>query len=113
MDSDFSSDWRLQGQERYLTGAKLVYRRYRRNSRNPQSGHDHCEFCGAKFMVEDRLTFCTKDFARPTNTDGFALAALKIFTPGCCGKSFRQQTSGKHKAAGEHCEATMDHHRRG
>ena len=66
MDSDFSSDWRLQGQERYLTGAKLVYRRYRRNSRNPQSGHDHCVFCGAKFMVEDlpdvlHEGFCTTD----------------------------------------------------
>ena len=47
------SDWRLQGQERYLQRATLVHRRYRRPLKNPSRDHDHCEFCWAKFMVED------------------------------------------------------------
>ena len=37
------ADWRLQGQERYLTGAMLHWRRwvpYRKDW-----DHDHCEFC--------------------------------------------------------------------
>ena len=44
-----ADDWRLQGQERYLKGASLrwaVYRPFRESS-----DHDHCEFCGAKFLV--------------------------------------------------------------
>jgi hypothetical protein len=53
MESEHEKDWRLQGQERYLTGAKLTYGAYRRNRRNPTWDHDHCEFCGATFMVED------------------------------------------------------------
>lgn len=44
-------DWRLQGQERYLRGIALVLRRYRRNERNPNWDHDHCEFCGMKFSL--------------------------------------------------------------
>jgi hypothetical protein len=45
-------DWRLRRQERYLKGVVLVYRRYRQYSKDWD--HDHCEFCGAKFMVTDR-----------------------------------------------------------
>jgi hypothetical protein len=48
-----SEDWRLQGQEVYLTGAELCRRPYRRYPKNPSWDHDHCEFCWAKFMVED------------------------------------------------------------
>jgi len=46
-------DWRLHGQQAYLTGVTLVRQKYRRYRNNPQWDHDHCEFCGAKFMVED------------------------------------------------------------
>ena len=46
-------DWRRQGQESYLKGVTLVRRSYRRYPRNPSWDHDHCEFCWAKFMVED------------------------------------------------------------
>ena len=49
------SDWRLQGQERYLTGAKLAFGPYQRTRKSPAWDHDHCEFCGAKFMVEEGL----------------------------------------------------------
>ncbi len=50
---DDAGDWRLTGQERYLMGEKLQRRRYRRYPKNPNWDHDHCEFCWAKFMVED------------------------------------------------------------
>jgi Family of unknown function (DUF6188) len=46
------TDWRLQGQERYLKRATLVRRAYRRYAKNPYWDHDHCEFCSAKFTVE-------------------------------------------------------------
>ena len=45
------SDWRLQGQEKYLTGTALVRRTYSRYSENPAWDHDHCEFCWAKFST--------------------------------------------------------------
>ena len=43
-----ASDWRLTNQERYLRGVALVWRTYA--SASPQTDHDHCEFCFAKFM---------------------------------------------------------------
>jgi hypothetical protein len=60
------SDWRLTGQEKYLHGVSLQHRRYRRPSNNPDWDHDHCEFCWAKFMVEDypevlHQSYCTQD----------------------------------------------------
>ena len=42
-----SEDWRLQGQQAYLTGAVLVRRRWEQS--RPHWDHEHCEFCGAKF----------------------------------------------------------------
>jgi len=47
------SDWRLNGQEKYLSGVSLTRRRYRRYPKDPTWDHDHCEFCTDKFMVED------------------------------------------------------------
>jgi hypothetical protein len=47
------SDWRLQGQERYLKAAVLVHRKYRRYPKNTAWDHDHCEFCFTTFMIED------------------------------------------------------------
>ena len=43
------SDWRLQGQEKYLTGVRLHWRQYA-TSRG-ELDHDHCEFCWRKFSV--------------------------------------------------------------
>ena len=48
-----SSDWRLRGQEKYLAGATLVRRPYRKYAANRKWDHDHCVFCWAKFMTED------------------------------------------------------------
>ena len=43
------TDWRIQGQERYLSGVKL-----QRKSYSPYRegwDHDHCEFCGRKLSL--------------------------------------------------------------
>ena len=40
-------DWRLSGQDRYLKSAVLFWRQY---EPAPGNDHDHCEFCGEKFM---------------------------------------------------------------
>ena len=48
-----TNHWRRQGQEKYLKGVTLVRRSYVRYAQNPDWDHDHCEFCYAKFMVED------------------------------------------------------------
>lgn len=34
-----------------MDGVTLVGRRYRQNPCNPDWDHDHCEFCGANFML--------------------------------------------------------------
>jgi hypothetical protein len=58
-------DWRLNGQEWYLTGMRLTRKVY-----SPKAGagsdHDHCEFCGAKFMSTNEPGvahegYCTDD----------------------------------------------------
>lgn len=41
------SDWRLQGQEKYLLGVDLKKSIYKKYSEKWE--HDHCEFCGNKF----------------------------------------------------------------
>ena len=51
MTSD--DDWRLTGQETYLSGVPLCWRTYEDESEN--SDHDHCEFCFAKFAEADRI----------------------------------------------------------
>ena len=59
------SDWRLQGQEKYLLGAKLQRSRYVRYRWDWD--HDHCEFCGVKFAEErsdleiQTAGYCTPD----------------------------------------------------
>lgn len=50
MKSPPSDDWRRQGQEKYLSGRKLLKREFAPYS--AQWEHDHCEFCGRKFSVE-------------------------------------------------------------
>jgi hypothetical protein len=42
-------DWRLNGQERYLRGARFRWATYRPAS--PTSDQDHCEFCNRKFSA--------------------------------------------------------------
>lgn len=51
------SDWRLHGQEDYLSRVTLKWSRYR--SRSKASDHDHCEFCWAKFC-ESQAADCLR-----------------------------------------------------
>ena len=54
------------GQEKYLSGAELCRRTYRRYPNNPNWDHDHCEFCSVKFTSQDDTEglhegYCTLD----------------------------------------------------
>ena len=44
-------DWRLQGQERYLSNAMLFWRLWHQS--RPNWDHDHCSACYAKFAEFD------------------------------------------------------------
>jgi len=51
------NDWRLQGQEKYLLGAKLKLCEF-------DGEHDHCSFCWEKFSKNDndlKNGYCTLD----------------------------------------------------
>ncbi len=47
MADEQPDDWRLQGQDAYLTSVTLFRRAFRR--RSTEWDHDHCEFCWTKF----------------------------------------------------------------
>jgi len=65
-------DWRRQGQERYLSGVRLVARTYR--PYRPGWEHDHCEFCGAKFSC------CEGDLRHGYSTeDGYHWICAQCF----------------------------------
>ena len=49
INKNLMNDWRLQGQEKYLMGVKLVWKKYKPSHRGWD--HDHCEFCGLKFSL--------------------------------------------------------------
>jgi len=58
------NDWREMGQERYLKGISLTWKKYTATPENED--HNHCEFCFKKFMEivgEDILTegYASKD----------------------------------------------------
>ena len=46
--SNLSNDWRLTNQMKYLKGLTLYYKAYTKY--RDDWDHDHCEFCGIKFM---------------------------------------------------------------
>jgi hypothetical protein len=50
----YMTDWRLQGQEKYLKGVSLQRKQFHRY--RDAWEHDHCEFCGAKFTEDDPNT---------------------------------------------------------
>jgi hypothetical protein len=59
-----SDDWRLTGQDKFLTGKKLNYMIYSQPS--DSWDHDHCEFCMRKFSLRGagdlREGYTTEDF---------------------------------------------------
>ncbi|MBK8651580.1 MAG: hypothetical protein IPN23_07725 [Elusimicrobia bacterium] len=51
MNNSFqSTDWRYRGQDKYLKGVALYWKKYKRFRENWD--HDHCEFCWKKFTEE-------------------------------------------------------------
>jgi hypothetical protein len=48
-----TNDWRLQGQEKYLTGVTLTRKSYLPTGEG--NDHDHCEFCSAKFSQDSAI----------------------------------------------------------
>jgi len=58
-----SADWRLGGQERYLTGVTLRWQEYHAPSANWD--HDHCAFCWAKFMDSPEPNVQRTGYATP------------------------------------------------
>jgi hypothetical protein len=58
-------DWRRQGQETYLKGATLRFKKY--TSQRDGWDHDHCEFCGAKFMETSNDGIFTEGYATDNN----------------------------------------------
>ena len=72
------NDWRLQGQERYLRGATLSRKPYRRYSKGWD--HDHCEFCGAKFGEPDLMPDALHEgYATPDNYRWICVAWFEDF----------------------------------
>jgi hypothetical protein len=37
----------------FLRGLTLTHRKYRPYAKNPTWDHDHCEFCGAEFSLQE------------------------------------------------------------
>ena len=61
-ESNDRDDWRFQGQDKYLTNAKLWFKQYKKPTKNWD--HDHCSFCWATFSEypEDlHYGYCTED----------------------------------------------------
>ncbi len=57
-----NKDWRLRGQEGYLSGKTLYYRKWADFRKHCE--HDHCEFCWDKFSeASDTLSegYTTED----------------------------------------------------
>lgn len=52
-----NSDWRLQGQEKFLKGLRIKKMRY--HAYRAEWDHDHCEFCSAKFS--ETLPNCLRE----------------------------------------------------
>jgi len=78
------NDWRLQGQDAYLTGATFYKRRWTQT--RPNWDHDHSEFCQAKFAAYD-----SPDILR----DGYTDASEYRWICEPCFRDFRERFSWK------------------
>ncbi|KAA3611938.1 MAG: hypothetical protein DWQ01_07600 [Planctomycetota bacterium] len=61
-NSQRKEDWRRKGQEAYLRGAFLNWRRY--SPKSPEWEHEHCEFCFAKISTnpaDENAAYATED----------------------------------------------------
>lgn len=69
-EGDPNKDWRLMGQEKYLSGITVRRMPYFRWSESWD--HDHCEFCGAMFMVPEDLISGSSEADEHIQHEGYA-----------------------------------------
>ena len=58
-------DWRRMGQEKYLKGINLTWKKYTKY--RDDWDHDHCTFCSAKFMESEAPDILKEGYASDDN----------------------------------------------
>jgi hypothetical protein len=71
-----TDDWRLQGQEKYLTGVTLTRKLYLPTGEG--NDHDHCEFCWAKFSQSPAIPDALREGY--TTSDGYRWICNQCFS---------------------------------
>ena len=80
-------DWRLRGQEDYLLGENLYFRKWKAPKK--EWDHDHCEFCWDKFsdypdtLHEGYTTEDNYNWICQTCYDDFKEMFLKLYKNSC------------------------------
>ena len=72
-----ADDWRRQGQEQYLKGETLSWKTYTKFREDWD--HDHCEFCGTKFMVSSDSETLKEGYATSDNYTWICKQCFKDF----------------------------------
>ena len=70
-------DWRLRGQEGYLSGKVLCFRKWKASKK--EWDHDHCEFCWDKFSDEENALH-----------EGYTTKGLYYWICSTCYKDFKE-----------------------
>jgi hypothetical protein len=71
-----ADDWRRTGQEEYLTGVRLTWKRFQAYSGNWD--HEHCEFCWKKFLDENYAPWMREALSSPSpEHTGFGFTNLR------------------------------------
>jgi hypothetical protein len=72
-----TNDWRLQGQEKYLKGATLIFKNYA--PYRAGWDHDHCDFCQRKFMKPGNSDTLSEGYATKDNYHWICSECFKDF----------------------------------
>jgi hypothetical protein len=80
MRSQDADDWRISGQEKYLTGATFSFRAY--TPPRDDWDHEHCAFCWSKFCT-DKQANCSQE--------GYVTADGKFWVCRECYADFRER----------------------
>ena len=92
------TDWRLQGQEKYLKDAMLTWKKYQKLK--PTRDHDHCVFYGIKFMEQKTKDILDEGYTTEDNYHWICKSCYDDFQRMFnWHTSKRQQTALKPKAA--------------
>jgi hypothetical protein len=89
LPGDPEQDWRLTGQEEYLSGITLRRMPYFRWSESWD--HDHCDFCGAEFMTPEDTPEGYEHAGKPIQHEGYTnegVAGRKDHYWWVCGECF-------------------------